>query len=161
MHGAIRQRDAESSGTYQVEMLGAASWTSLAATTVGLDDFGRLRVGISARVEAGEAWRLVVQAYSTDAEFVGGLPSRHARPLAAAQRATSAEELKRGVMVGVVLSSKRYTWADGVRVVAWLEPGAPDLDFDGLCARPAGAVYVGACGVSSDRADLVLERSAA
>jgi hypothetical protein len=139
----------------------AESWMSLAATTIGLDDFGRFRIGVSARVEPSESLRLVVQVYSRDAEFVGGLPAARERPLAASQRATSAEELRQGVVVSVMVSASRRSWGHGVRVLAWLEPGVPDLEFDGLCARPCGSVYVGCCGVSRDRADLVLARQAA
>jgi hypothetical protein len=134
---------------------------SLAATTVGLDDFGRLRIGVSARVAQTEALRLVVQVFRHESELVGGLPGPNERPLAAAQRATNADELRSGVLMSVMVSTARRTWADGVRVLAWLEPGPPDLEFDGLCARPSGAVYVGCTGVRSDRADLVLSRPAA
>jgi hypothetical protein len=134
---------------------------SLAATTVGLDDFGRVRVCVSANVDTRDALRLVVQVYHKDAHFIGGLPMPFERPLAAAQRAVGGEELARGLMVAVAITTPKHSWEDGVRVVAWLEPGAPDLEFDGLCARPAGAVYVGCCGVSSDRADVVLKRPAA
>ncbi|MEN9577607.1 MAG: hypothetical protein RJA70_616 [Pseudomonadota bacterium] len=129
------------------------------ATTSGLDDFGRLRVVVRASVGELSSHRLVVQSYAPDA-IVGGLPGRYERPLAAAQRAVSDEDLARGVDVTLVHSGAAGSEA-GCVVVAWIEEGAPDLDFDGLCARPVGAVFFGTCHASSERAQVVLARSAA
>lgn len=135
------------------------SWSSLVATTSGLDDFGRLRVAVRASVGVAGSQRLVVQSYSP-AEMVGGLPGLYSRPLAAAQRAVSDEDLERGVDV-VLLHSNVALDDAGCVVVAWVEEGAPDLEFDGLCARPAGPVLIGSCQASSERAQLVLACAAA
>ncbi len=135
------------------------SWTSLVATTSGLDDFGRVRVCVRASVGELEGFRLVVQSYRTG-DSRGGLPSLYQRPLSAAQRAVDSDQLERGVEVVLVHSGASID-DEGCVVVAWIEKGAPDLDYDGLTARPADAVYVGMCYASSERAQVVLERAAA
>lgn len=135
------------------------SWSSLIATTLGLDDFGRLHAIVRASVPNLENCRLVVQAYALSA-MTGSLPGLYARPLAAAQRAISAEELKRGASVVLVHSDAAQS-QQGCVVVAWVEAGHPDLDYDGLCARPSGAAFVGTTFASCEHAEVVLERAAA
>lgn len=137
----------------------AASWTSLIATTLGLDDFGRLRVRVRAKVGALQGHRLVVQCYSPD-QVKGGLPGLYERPLSAAQRAVEGEELERGVEMVLVHSCAGRS-DQGCVVIAWIEAGAPDLDYDGLTARPGGAVFVGSGFADAQSAQLVLEPSAA
>jgi len=136
------------------------SWSSLVATTLGLDDFGRLRTVVSGRVPHLENCRLIVQSYAASA-MTGGLPGLYARPLAAAQRAVTAEDLVRGIDIVLFNSGGDPRSYEGCAVIAWVEPGHPDLDYDGLCARPTGAVFVGTARASSDRAAVVLERAAA
>ena len=147
------------STTHLAKAHAALSWTSLVATTLGLDDFGRVRVIVRADVAELEGCHLVVQCYTSDS-IRGGLPAAHERPLAAAQRAIDSEQLRRGVEVVLVHSGIPLD-DQGCVVVAWVESGVPDLDYDGLRARPAGAVYVGTCYASSERAQVVLERAAA
>ena len=121
------------------------SWLALvAATTLGIGQVDRVRAEISSEVGAegaGEAYRLIVQSYTPDSVGDDHLPAAHARPLASAQRAITAEELKKGVEVDIVQLGSEGPVASSV-VVAWIERGAPDLEMDALTARPtADAVY--------------------
>jgi hypothetical protein len=91
-------------------------------------------------------YRLVVQSYdATD----GPVPGRYVRPVGSLQRAVTAEELRDGVRVellelrGRTASEARATAGGMVSqrditplVVAWVEAGKPDLEFDGRNARP-------------------------
>jgi hypothetical protein len=91
-------------------------------------------------------------------------PQAFAHPLASVQRAISAEELEKGVAVDIVQlgesASEDAVARGGERrprvVVAWIERGAPDLDFDALQARPAPDAFY-ALAVADD-ARLVLRR---
>jgi hypothetical protein len=119
----------------------AGSWLALlAATTVG-DGADTVRAEVKAEVSKGD-YRLVVQSYdATD----GSLPGREARPVGSLQRAVTADELREGVRVNL-LELRDRGLTESVRerpvVVAWIEAGAPDLEFDGRKARPvAGSVY--------------------
>jgi hypothetical protein len=120
------------------------SWTALvAATTLGLSA-DALRTEIRADgLDGGRTYRLVVQSYYP----APGQPARrYSRPAGSAQRAVTAEELSRGVHVSLL---EMQAPRDGVRVqdrdpliLAWIEAGEPDLEFDGRNARPRpGSVY--------------------
>jgi hypothetical protein len=84
-----------------------------------------------------------VQSYSFEELDAQGLPGRAVRPLGSAQRAITADELRRGVAVEVVQIDDGVRSAGRrARVVAWVEPGQPDLEFDAMTARPSSdAVY--------------------
>ena len=129
------------------------SWLALvAATTAGVGALHRVRAAVSADVRAlGRAevgYRLVVQSYAPESFGSRELPSLRARPLASIQRAVTADELKRGVSVELLGVSA----ADDAMpvIVAWVERGRPDLEFDALEARPSkDAVYgIAAAAVS-------------
>src|SRR5690606_25661537 len=116
---------------------GATSWTALLAdTTWGMSDLGRRRVRVRQRSIGAprEGLRLVVQCYRED-DVVQGRPTPYARPLASAQRGVSSDELKGGVSLDLVHFGFDAD-DDDVVVIAWAEEGEPDLDFDGLEARP-------------------------
>ena len=120
----------------------AGSWMALlAATTLG-DGADTLRAEVKGigLADSG-SYRLVVQSYE---EATRALPSPRVRPVASFQRAVTADELRRGVAVSLV--QLRAVSADDAdespMVVAWVESGDPDLEFDGLTARPSrGSVY--------------------
>jgi hypothetical protein len=120
----------------------AGSWLALlAATTLG-DAAGTLRAEVRADGLSEEAvYRLVVQSYdATD----GPVPGRDARPIGSVQRAVTADELRHGVNVSLLEIRPSAPGAQGrsPRVVAWIEAGEPDLEFDGRTARPRpGNVY--------------------
>ncbi len=139
----------------------SVSWSSLVATTLGLDDYGRVWVRVRAAVPGNEACRLVVQLYPAAAAEPGVAIQRYARPLASAQRAVTPEELRQGLEVMLVHWMSGHPAIDETVLIAWVEPGEADLEFDGLRARPAQTAYVGMCRPEHERASIVLERSAA
>jgi hypothetical protein len=142
------------------------SWLTLvAATTLGSAEFGQVRAQVSTRLGSVAqnrfGYRLVVQSYDARSVVAGEFPDAHARPLGSAQRAVTVEELARGVSVDVLHIGTGAVGAEDSVVVAWVEPGLPNLEFDALTARPArDAVY----GVGRSRrsggqpARVVLER---
>ncbi|MGH7296495.1 MAG: hypothetical protein ACRELB_16275 [Polyangiaceae bacterium] len=119
----------------------AGSWLALlAATTLG-DGADTLQADIQAHGVRDGAYRLVVQSYDAD---LGGVPGFDARPVGSVQRAVTAAELRDGVRVNLLeLRPHEDTVATGrPMVVAWIEAGDPDLEFDGRRARPQpGSVY--------------------
>lgn len=123
---------------------GATSWTSLLADTAwGMSGLGRRRVRVRQRQQGAprEALRLVVQSYR-EQDVVAGRPTPYARPLASAQRGVSSDELRGGVLLDLVHFGMDP--GDDVVVIAWAEEGEPDLDFDGLEARPPRAARLAA-----------------
>ncbi len=117
----------------------AGSWLALlAATTLG-DAADTLRAEVRAAGLAGAGnYRLVVQSYDAT--------GRDARPVGSIQRSVSADELRHGLHVNL-LELRKQAAAPGPEVqspmvVAWIEAGEPDLEFDGRTARPSpGSVY--------------------
>jgi hypothetical protein len=125
-----------------VRSAAAGSWIALlAATTLG-DAADTLRAEVRADGLSDDApYRLVVQSY--DASH-GRVPGPGARPVGSAQRAVTADELRQGVRVDLLelRQSASAPDTDSPVVVAWIEAGEPDLEFDGRTARPApGSVY--------------------
>jgi hypothetical protein len=122
-----------------------ASWMALvAATTLGVGSLQRVRAEVSAQIptseQSRESYRLIVQSYPRESLAQGDLPGAHVRPIASAQRAITLEELAAGVSVDVVGLGEATQEAPVV--VAWVERGKPDLEYDALEARPSeGAVY--------------------
>lgn len=108
----------------------------LAATTLG-DGADTVHAEVKADgLAATGRYRLIVQTYEGHG---AALPSLRAKPIGSVQRAVTAEELSRGVHVNLV--ELRRAAHDPV-VVAWVEAGEPDLEFDGRQARPTpGSVY--------------------
>ena len=117
-------------------LAGDRSWTALLADTAwGMEGLGRRRVRVRQRPHgaSSDLLRLVVQSYR-ERDVVAGRPTPYARPLASAQRGVSSDELTHGVSLDLVHFEEND--ADEVVVIAWAEEGEPDLDFDGLEARP-------------------------
>jgi hypothetical protein len=116
----------------------AGSWLALlAATTLG-DAAGTIRAEVRAPgLAAGGHYRLVVQSYDAT--------GRDARPVGSLQRAVSADELRHGVHVNLLELRDAIPGSGNgqdPRVVAWIEAGEPDLEFDGRTARPSpGSMY--------------------
>jgi hypothetical protein len=126
-----------------------------------LGSFERMRAEVSAAepltAEAADGYRLIVQSYPKASMSEGSLPGSTARPLASVQRAVTAEELARGIAVDMLQVDGAAADRTPV-IVAWVERGAPDLEFDALRARPArGAVY-GVSHTSGGAAQIVLRR---
>lgn len=147
-----------------------ASWMALvAATTLGLGPVQRVRAEISSEFGAladgvdGDGLRLIVQSYTSDSvDQEGRRPGEYARPLGSFQRAVTADELRRGVAVDVVQVAEAGALAtDRTVVVAWIEQGRPDLEFDALRARPPAGVAFGVSrsAGSDEPARVVLRRA--
>jgi hypothetical protein len=122
-----------------------ASWVALvAATTVGLGSIQRVRAAVSADpsqlAESREGYRLIVQSYPRASLTRGELPGSGVRPIASTQRAITPQELGRGVAVDVVGIGAEN---DAPLIVAWVESGRADLDYDALEARPPQDAYYG------------------
>ena len=86
-------------------------------------------------------YRLVVQSYDTSR---GPVPGRRERPVGSLQRAVTADELRHGVHVSLleIRASANSALSQEPYVLAWIEAGQPDLEFDGRTARPRpGSVY--------------------
>jgi hypothetical protein len=130
------------------------SWVALvAATTLGVAGAQRVRAAVSADPrELGDShddYRLIVQSYAPSSLGSGQLPAGRARPLASTQRAITPKELARGISVDMLgLDQAGIPSREAPVIIAWVERGRADLDFDGLQARPgAGAFY----GVATQR----------
>jgi hypothetical protein len=134
---------------------GVGSWTSLlAATTLGVAGASTVHAEVrSADTDLSEErpYRLVVQSYDGSADAIR-LSSR-ARPIASMQRAVTPDELRRGVKVDllelrqVAASASEADAAGGALapalVLAWVEEGKPDLEYDARRARPLPGSFVG------------------
>ncbi len=131
------------SSSTKVRAAAAGSWIALvAATTLG-DAAGALRAEVRADgLSADGVYRLVVQSYDRSHGLV---PQRDARPIGSIQRAVTADELRNGVHVSLleIRPSEPARERDAEPLVlAWIEAGVPDLEFDGRNARPQpGNVY--------------------
>jgi hypothetical protein len=121
----------------------AGSWIALvAATTLGAAA-GAVRAEVRATgLSEKGTYRLVVQSYDADGAQV---PNRYARPVGSLQRSVTADELRHGVHVSLVEFRGHTGTVNGEgepMLVAWVEAGEPDLEFDGRTARPRpGSVY--------------------
>jgi hypothetical protein len=117
------------------------SWLALvAAATLG-DGVDTVRAEVRADGLSDGDYRLVVQSYEGSGAKV---PGRQARPIGSAQRSVTADELRAGVLVRLLEMRGRTgaVSAEAPFVVAWVEAGGPELEFDGLTARPRpGSVY--------------------
>jgi hypothetical protein len=122
-----------------------ASWMALvAATTIGLGHLDRVRAEVSAdtaSLGAGHRYRLVVQSYAPGSVPAGNMPSARQKPLASAQRSVTAEELSRGVAIDVLRVGEALDPSQVI--VAWIEKGEADLEFDGAEARPSDSALYG------------------
>jgi hypothetical protein len=116
----------------------AGSWLALlAATTLG-DAADTVRAEVRAQgLPSSGNYRLVVQSYDAT--------GHDARPVGSMQRAVSADELRNGVNVNLLelrQAAIQASAAQSPMVMAWIEAGEPDLEFDGRTARPSpGSVY--------------------
>ncbi len=121
------------------------SWMALlAATTIGLGHLDRVRAEVSAdsAVLGTGGYRLVVQSYARDSMNGDSLPGLRQKPLASAQRSVTAAELSLGVAVDVL--SVGASNGHSQVIVAWVERGEANLEFDGAEARPDKAALYSA-----------------
>lgn len=137
------------------------SWVALlAATTVGIDSVQRVRAAVSADprklTSSPDGYRLIVQSYPRSMVATGQLPADRARPLGSAQRAVTPEELARGISVEVL--GVGATAQEAPVIVAWVERGQADLDFDAFEARPSADAFCGVAVSTGDSSEVVLGR---
>ncbi|HEU4404694.1 MAG TPA: hypothetical protein VFS43_05320 [Polyangiaceae bacterium] len=143
----------------------APSWLALLAsstlgTAAGTSTSTRIRsIRVGGRRSRGPM-RLVVQAYAPE-DAPDGAPRPGARPYTYAQRRVTASELRRGVHVDLVDLSGEGARHETPHVVAWVERGEPDLNFDGRGARPRANSLVGGGRAAQDGAEIVLRKRAA
>jgi hypothetical protein len=116
-----------------------ASWLALlATTTLGAQSstlLAEIQFDDAKRRPRDEApQRLIVQVYPVSPTEL----SETSRPCSSTQRSVTHEDLKRGVAVQLVdVAPAPIRGPDApLTVVAWLEPGDPDLELDALNARP-------------------------
>ncbi len=140
----------------------AGSWIALvAATTLG-DAAGAVRAEIKANgLSDGQVYRLVVQSFERGTSHG---PGRDERPIGSIQRAVTADELRQGVHVSLLEMRPRgpaSSEATTPVVMAWVEPGGSDLEWDGRMARPRrGSVYgVAKRAPRSDTVQISLNRT--
>ena len=138
------------------------SWMALvAATTLGPNAMAetlRAQVRADVPLAESESYRLVVQSY--DGRAIESLASA-AKPVASTQLAVTGKELARGVDVDLVeVRSSEKKPGDTV-VVAWIESGKADLEFDGREARPSEASVVGKARANGAYAAVALKEPAA
>ena len=143
----------------------AVSWLSLvAATTAGIRPTATVRTSVRADVadEVGEL-RLVVHSYLSGQLGGRTVPSAADRPVSSTQRAVTADELRRGVVVDMVQPAENADSGERPLLVAWVERGRANLDFDALLARPLPGVPRGCARVrgSADALRATLELTAA
>jgi len=138
------------------------SWIALvAATTLG-DAAGAVRAEVRAEgLTSGQVYRLVVQSF--DRGTAHG-PGRDERPIGSVQRVVTGDELRHGVLVSVVemRGGSGTTAASASPVVlAWVDAGEGDLEWDGRMARPQrGSVYgVARRAKTSDTVQISLNRT--
>ena len=107
-----------------------ASWMSLLSELTLGDGAGTIRAEVHAdgTIPRRNHLRLVVQTYEGQSH----------RRLGSIQRAVTPDELHAGVSVAVP-----HLASEDARVVAWVEGGAPNLEHDGLTARPRRGSLVG------------------
>ncbi len=137
-----------------------AGWLNLvAATSLGLG-----ALVLQAEVASDDVpddvdgeFRLIVHSYP-EGSVEGGALGHGARPLGSYQRSVTAEELRKGVPVRLVQLADDTT-ADAGDIVAWVEPGAPNLEFDARTARPGQGAAVGWASAKDDAPRVVLRRS--
>lgn len=143
----------------------APSWLALLASSTLGEAVGttstptRVRSSRLGRRSRGPM-RLVVQAYAPE-DAPDGAPRPGARPYTYAQRRVTASELRRGVHVDLVDLSGGGVRHESPHVVAWVERGEPDLNFDGRRARPRANSLMGDSRAAHDGAEIVLRKNAA
>lgn len=134
-----------------------ASWMALlASTTLGVEGStvrASVRTDLTEIDEAAE-YRLVVQSYD-------GSMRHGARPVGSVQRIVRGADLRRGVDVSLVeLRDAARTNAKAL-VVAWIDAGKADLEYDARGARPQPGSIFGASRSGSATVLLTLSRKVA
>jgi len=140
----------------------SASWLALvAATSLGIARAETVRTEIKLPPEAFESggrYRLIVQSYDTL-----GRPSLipSGRPRASTQRTVTRADLVGGVRIDLVELGNEEVSRVERRVIAWVEPGEADLEFDARRAKPTLGSFYGVAppgNETSESVEIVLDR---
>jgi hypothetical protein len=142
----------------------SASWLALvAATSLGVAHAETMRAEVRlARpaLASGGRYRLIVQSY--DALHTTQEIPQSLRPRASAQRSVTAADLADGVRIDLIsLGEKKPGGEQKGVVVAWVEPGEANLEFDARRARPTADSFYGVArsdGAGSDSVEILLDR---
>jgi hypothetical protein len=139
-----------------------ASWLALLATsTLGAQSstlLAQVRLTDARRRARNESpHRLIVQIYQGSPEDL----SPSCRPSSSAQRAVTIDELRKGVAVQLVDVSNDQLRDpnEPLTVIAWVEQGPADLEFDALNARPRQDGPIGSATVLRDAGSVSVELS--
>lgn len=143
----------------------SASWLALvAATSLGVAHAETVRAEIRLPRQAvsttGGRYRLIVQSYDS-LRTTQDIPSS-VRPRASAQRSVTLDDLADGIRIDLISLGERSATdlVEGV-VVAWVEPGEPNLEFDARRARPTADSFYGVAssnGAESEGVEILLDR---
>jgi len=142
----------------------SASWLALvAATSLGVAHAETVRAEIRLprqAVSTGGRYRLIVQSYDS-LRATQDIPAS-VRPRASAQRSVTLDDLADGIRIDLIsLGEKTAAAPEQGVVVAWVEPGEANLEFDARRARPTADSFYGVAsssGTESDSVEILLNR---
>jgi hypothetical protein len=133
----------------------SASWLALvAATSLGIPYAETVRTEIKLppeALESGGRYRLIVQSYDTL-----GRPSLipSGKPRASTQRTVTPADLVDGVRIDLIELGEEDARSER-RVIAWVEPGEANLEFDARRARPTPGSFYGVAPSSNEASESV------
>jgi hypothetical protein len=140
----------------------SASWLALvAATSLGIPHAETVRAEIKLppeALESGGRYRLIVQSYDTLGRATL-IPS--GRPRASTQRTITPADLVDGVRIDLIEIGDEEAARTERRVIAWVEPGEADLEFDARRAKPMPGSFYGVApsgNEANDSVEIVLDR---
>jgi hypothetical protein len=141
---------------------GSASWLALvAATSLGIPHAETVRAAIRLppeALESGGRYRLIVQSYDTLGRK-SLIPS--GKPRASTQRTITPADLVDGVRIDLIELGDEEAARSGRRVIAWVEPGEANLEFDARRAKPMPGSFFGVAPPSDEAGEsveIVLDR---
>jgi len=149
-------------GSKRRAVAGSASWLALvAATSLGIPHAETVRAEIKLppeALESGGRYRLIVQSYDALGR-ASIIPA--GRPRASTQRTITSADLVDGVRIDLIELGDESTSASERRVIAWVEPGEADLEFDARRAKPMPGSFFGvapSANETSESVEIVLDR---
>ena len=149
------------SGAKRRAVAGSASWLALvAATSLGIPHAETVRAEIRLPpevLESGGRYRLIVQSYDTLGRTSLIPPGR---PRASTQRTVTPADLVDGIRIDLIELGDEASRSER-RVIAWVEPGEANLEFDARRAKPMpGSVYgfAPSGNEASESVEIVLDR---
>ena len=149
-------------GTKRRVVAESASWLALvAATSLGIPHAETVRAEIKLPpevLESGGRYRLIVQSYDTLGRK-SLIPS--GRPRASTQRTVTPADLVDGVRIDLIELGDEEASPSERRVIAWVEPGEADLEFDARRAKPMPGSFYGVApsgNESRESVEIVLDQ---